>query len=101
MKTLLCLALSGAATAASAQTSVAASAAPTVIVRMASSTPVTTGAKETFAGTVRISSAFQAQSPGRAGGAMVSFEARARTAWLNNVQIADLVSKFLAEKKLD
>lgn len=81
MKTLLCLALSGAATAASAQTPVAASAAPTVIVRMASSTPVTTGVKETFAGTVRISSAFQAQSPGRAGGAMVSFEARARTAW--------------------
>ncbi|MGJ7602759.1 (R)-mandelonitrile lyase [Variovorax sp. LT1R20] len=81
MKTLLCLALSGAATAASAQTSVAASAAPTVVVRTASSTSVTTGAKETFAGTVRISSAFQAQSPGRAGGAMVSFEARARTAW--------------------
>jgi quercetin dioxygenase-like cupin family protein/alkylhydroperoxidase/carboxymuconolactone decarboxylase family protein YurZ len=81
MKTLLCLALSGAATAASAQTSVAASAAPTVVVRMASSTPVTAGAKETFAGTVRISSAFQAQSPARAGGAMVSFEARARTAW--------------------
>lgn len=81
MKTLLCLALSGAATAASAQTPVAASAAPTVIVRAASSTPVTIGAKETFAGTVRISSAFQAQSPGRAGGAMVSFEARARTAW--------------------
>ena len=81
MKTLLCLALSGAATAASAQTSVAASAAPTVVVRTASSTPVMTGAKETFAGTVRISSAFQAQSPGRAGGAMVSFEARARTAW--------------------
>ena len=81
MKTLLCLALSGAATAASAQMPAAASAAPTVVVRTASSSPVTIGAQETFTGSVRISSPFQAQSPGRAGGATVSFEARARTAW--------------------
>ena len=81
MKTLLCLALSGAATAASAQTPAAASTASTVVVRTASSSPVTTGAQETFTGSVRISSPFQAQSPGTAGGATVSFEARARTAW--------------------
>jgi 4-carboxymuconolactone decarboxylase len=81
MKALICLALSGAAIAASAQTPAAASAAPTPVVRTASSSPVTTGAQETFAGTVRISSPFQAQAPGRAGGATVSFEARARTAW--------------------
>ncbi|KRH98680.1 carboxymuconolactone decarboxylase family protein [Curvibacter sp. PAE-UM] len=81
MKTLLCLFLGGAATLVGAQTPATASAAPAVLVRMASSSPVTTGAKETFNGTVRISSPFQALSPGRAGGAIVSFEARARTAW--------------------
>jgi len=81
MKTLLCLALGGAATVASAQGPAAASATPNVEVRTAASSPVSTGAKETFTGVVHISSAFQAQPPGRAGGATVSFEARARTAW--------------------
>lgn len=81
MKTLLCLALSGATSAASAQTPAAASPPPNVIVRTASSSPVTTGAIEAFTGIARISSPFQASPPGRAGGATVSFEALARTAW--------------------
>ena len=81
MKTLLCLALSGAATAASAQPPAAASAAPTVAVRTAASSPAATGALETFTGVVHISTPFQAQAPGKAGGATVRFEAGARTAW--------------------
>jgi len=81
MKTLLCLALSGAATAASAQPPAAASAAPTVAVRTAASSPAATGALETFTGVVHISTPFQAQAPGKAGGATVRFEASARTAW--------------------
>lgn len=81
MKTLLCLALSGAVTLANAQTPVTASVASTVVVYEASNSPVTTGATENFTGTAHISYPFQAQSPGRVGGATVSFEARARTAW--------------------
>ncbi len=52
-----------------------------VEVRTAASAPVATGASENFSGTVRISTPFQAQPPGRAGGATVNFEARAHTAW--------------------
>lgn len=83
MKSLLCIALSGAATVAAAQSSGvnAAPPPPVVEVRSASSQPVTTGSAETFTGTVRIRSPFQAQSPGQAGGATVTFAARARTAW--------------------
>ncbi|HKX44101.1 MAG TPA: carboxymuconolactone decarboxylase family protein [Burkholderiaceae bacterium] len=77
MKRLLCAALAGAASATIAQTP----AAPTVTVRTASSSPVVTGANQNFTGTVRISSPFQALPPGKAGGATVSFEPRARTAW--------------------
>ena len=77
MKRLLCAALAGAASATIAQTP----AAPTVTVRTASSSPVVTGANQNFTGTVRISSPFQALPPGKAGGATVSFEPRARSAW--------------------
>lgn len=77
MKRLLCAALAGAASATIAQTP----AAPTVTVRTASSSPVATGANQNFTGTVRISSPFQALPPGKAGGATVSFEPRARSAW--------------------
>ena len=81
MKTLLCLALCGAATVASAQRPGPESAAPAVAVRTAASSPAATGAPETFTGTVEISTPFQALPPGKAGGATVRFEARARTAW--------------------
>lgn len=80
MKSLLYMALSGAAAAAGAQ-SPGTPGAPMVEVRSASSSPAGTGSNENFTGVARISSPFQAQSPGRAGGATVSFEARARTAW--------------------
>lgn len=82
MKCLLCLAVGGAAAAAGAQTidgSPAAS--PAIEWRAGSSSPVAIGAAENFSGTARISSPFQAQSPGRASGATVSFEPGARTAW--------------------
>ena len=39
------------------------------------------GPSETFTGSVRIESMFQAAAPGRAGGAIVTFEPGARTAW--------------------
>lgn len=81
MKTLLCLALSGAAAVASAQKTEADAAAQTALVRAVASLPVLAGATENFTGTVRITSQFQAQSPARSSGAVVSFDARARTAW--------------------
>jgi len=39
------------------------------------------GPQEYFTGSVRIDSPFQATAPGRAGGAIVTFEPGARTAW--------------------
>ena len=82
MKTLLCMAISGAAAAAGAQSLGRASAVPpTVEVRTGSFSPVATGASENFTGVARISSPFQAQVPGRASGGVVSFEAGAHTAW--------------------
>ncbi|SEF21016.1 carboxymuconolactone decarboxylase family protein [Variovorax sp. NFACC27] len=81
MKSLLCMAISGAAAAAGAQAPADAVAPPVVEVRRASSSPVATGATENFTGIARISSPFQALPPGRASGATVSFEAGSRTAW--------------------
>ncbi|MHA6826034.1 (R)-mandelonitrile lyase [Ralstonia pseudosolanacearum] len=82
MKSLLCMAISGAAAAAGAQSPGNAAAVPPVVeVRTGSSSPVATGASENFTGIARISSQFQALPPGTAGGATVSFEAGARTAW--------------------
>ncbi len=81
MKSLLCIALSGATAAAAAQPSDAQVAPPVIEVRSASAQQVATGSAETFTGAVRISSPFQALPPGKAGGATVTFTARARTAW--------------------
>ena len=81
MKSLLCMAISGAAAAAGAQAPADAVAPPVVEVRRASSSPVATGATENFTGIARISSPFQALPPGRASGATVSFEGGSRTAW--------------------
>ena len=50
------------------------------IVRNGSS-PAVVGSATTFTGSVRIETPFAAISPGRAGGAIVTFEPGARTAW--------------------
>src|SRR5215831_16409202 len=47
----------------------------------AGSQPSAKGPAEWFTGTVRIDPLFQAVAPGRAGGAAVTFEPGARTAW--------------------
>lgn len=70
------MALACAATTTLAHTPVAA-----VEIRPAASSPAVAGPDENFTGAVRITSAFQALPPGRAGGASVTFEPRARTAW--------------------
>ena len=44
-------------------------------------TPSRKGLPENFTGAVRLDSFFQAESPGRAGGAIVTFEPGARTHW--------------------
>lgn len=44
-------------------------------------TPSKAGPSDWFTGTVRIDPLFQAEDPGRAGGAHVTFEPGARTAW--------------------
>lgn len=80
MKTLLGMAL-GAATITAAAQSLGAPAALAVEVHPVSSVPAVNGSNENFTGVARISAPFQVQAPGRAGGATVSFEARARTAW--------------------
>ncbi|HRH86897.1 MAG TPA: hypothetical protein PLO41_08615 [Rubrivivax sp.] len=61
MKSLLCMALIGAAAAAGAQPTADPARPPMVEVRTAASAPVATGASENFSGTVRISTPFQAQ----------------------------------------
>jgi len=50
-------------------------------IKKAGSQPSANGPAEWFTGTVRIDPLFQARAPGRAGGAAVTFEPRARTAW--------------------
>lgn len=45
------------------------------------SQPSVKGPEEYFTGNVRIDSPFQQSGPGRAGGAIVTFEPGARTAW--------------------
>ena len=81
MKSLLSMALSGAVTAAAAQSAGPGAMPPVVEVRSASAQQVSVGSAQTFTGDVRISSPFQALLPGTAGGATVTFTARARTAW--------------------
>ena len=46
-----------------------------------SSSPSTPGHADYFTGTVRLDTPFKAEAPGRAGGAIVTFEPGARTAW--------------------
>jgi quercetin dioxygenase-like cupin family protein/alkylhydroperoxidase/carboxymuconolactone decarboxylase family protein YurZ len=81
VKTLLSLAIGSAASVVSAQEGSTSGATPSVLVRPAASVPATTGMPEYFSGTARISTPFQAQPPGNAGGALVTFEAGSRTAW--------------------
>jgi quercetin dioxygenase-like cupin family protein/alkylhydroperoxidase/carboxymuconolactone decarboxylase family protein YurZ len=78
---LLFIALSGVAATAGAQSPGATAAPAAVEVRSVSTQATVTGSDENFTGIARISSPFQALSPARAGGATVTFEARARTAW--------------------
>jgi len=52
-----------------------------MIVTRVGSQPSAKGPAEYFTGTVRIDAPFQATAPGRAGGATVTFEPGARTAW--------------------
>lgn len=81
MKSLLCIALGGAAAASAAPLPDAEPVREVVEVRSAASQRVMAGPAETFTGTVRVSSPFQAVPPGTAGGATVTFSAGARTAW--------------------
>lgn len=50
-------------------------------IKRAGSQPSAKGNSEWFTGTVRIDPLFQTSAPSRAGGAMVTFEPGARTAW--------------------
>lgn len=50
-------------------------------IKTSGSQPSTKGAIEYFTGTVRIDPLFQPNAPARAGGASVTFEPGARTAW--------------------
>ena len=81
MKSLLCLALAGAASSAGAQPPSGDPRTAVVEVRTAASQPAATGAADRFSGAVRISTPFSAPTPGHAGGGTVAFEAAARTAW--------------------
>ena len=45
------------------------------------STPSATGSADYFTGTVRLDAPFQSEEPARVGGATVTFEPGARTAW--------------------
>lgn len=81
MKSVLCLALGGAAVAAMAQASSSSAAPSAVVVRSASSQAPASGSGDYFTGAARITTPFQATAPGRASGATVSFDAVSRTAW--------------------
>jgi quercetin dioxygenase-like cupin family protein len=50
-------------------------------IHRAGSQPSRKGSPDNFTGEVRIDSGFQAEAPGRAGGAVVTFEPGARTNW--------------------
>ncbi|WP_413728141.1 cupin domain-containing protein [Sodalis sp. RH19] len=54
---------------------------PEVMVTRAGSQASSAGPEKNFTGPVRVDSRFQAISPGRAGGGIVTFEPGARTAW--------------------
>jgi len=52
-----------------------------IVVTRAGSQPSSAGSSDNFTGSVRVDSRFQASSPARIGGGVVSFEPGARTAW--------------------
>jgi len=52
-----------------------------ITVMRAGSQPSTQGSADHFTGSVRVDSRFQAEAPARIGGAIVTFEPGARTAW--------------------
>jgi quercetin dioxygenase-like cupin family protein len=52
-----------------------------VRIARAGTQPSAVGASENFTGRVRVDAPFRAEAPGRAGGALVTFEPAARTAW--------------------
>ncbi|WP_431221993.1 (R)-mandelonitrile lyase [Serratia sp. L9] len=54
---------------------------PVITVMQSGTTPSVKGPSEYFTGTVRIDSPFQGTDPARVGGATVTFEPSARTAW--------------------
>ncbi len=54
---------------------------PMIAVTRAGSQPSTVGPTENFTGSVRVDSRFQGTAPARIGGATVTFEPGARTAW--------------------
>ena len=75
MKTVLTVALSLGASAASAEPD------NVVSVTRAGSSPSTEGPSSNFTGAVRVDSRFSATAPATAGGGTVTFEPGARTAW--------------------
>jgi quercetin dioxygenase-like cupin family protein len=77
---MLALTLSAASLLLSASTASAQSD-EAVVVTQAGSQPSGTGAADHFTGTVRVESPFQRQAPARVGGAILTFEPGARTAW--------------------
>ncbi|WLR97161.1 (R)-mandelonitrile lyase [Shinella sumterensis] len=50
-------------------------------IRRNGTSPSTSGPADYFTGNVRLDTPFKAEAPGRAGGAIVTFEPGARTAW--------------------
>jgi 4-carboxymuconolactone decarboxylase len=74
---LVCLVGSGAAL----QAQPAATEATAIVVTRSDALPARQGPAENFTGSVRVEQPFQASAPGRASGALVTFERGARTAW--------------------
>ncbi len=54
---------------------------PGVDIAFSGSQPSAAGSAQNFTGRVRLDMSFRAEPPGRAGGALVTFEPSARTAW--------------------
>ena len=54
---------------------------PSMEIQRNASRPSVKGPAANFTGSVRVDTPFQARAPGRAGGAIVTFEPGARTAW--------------------
>jgi quercetin dioxygenase-like cupin family protein len=65
----------------SAAAAPAADSARTVVIQRAGSQPSASGPETNFTGSVRVDGRFEASNPARVGGATVTFEPGARTAW--------------------